>query len=228
MKTRFFGFVCALMIGIACSAADAITIYSTFGEGDAFDTTNAAGSCNWIPQASEGASVAAGFTPDQDYTLDSVTLALKKVNSGPFMTISIRGDDSGKPATAVLVELIVTNPDNTVFSPQALTYSSTTHPTLSAGTTYWLAIEATGENNWEFNSWWMRNTTDVTGCATRTYSDGWGAWQVSANVTPAFRIEGSSAVPEPSTAAFFGMGLIGLIGAGWRRYAPRFKNRDCC
>jgi hypothetical protein len=28
----------------------------------------------------------------------------------------------------------------------------------------------------------------------------------------------ASAVPEPSSIAFFGMGLLGLIGAGWRRF----------
>jgi hypothetical protein len=220
------------MIGIACSAADAITIYSTFGEGDTFGGGVSESADTYDFGYIFGSSGAAYFTPGQEYTLDSVTLALGLPWGATNVTISITTDNAGTPSTGDPLEVLATNPGNITNTPAALTYTSTTNPTLSAGTKYWVVIDMIPGGP-EGQVAWYANDQGVQGDnLVRYYNSnegGWQPWQLSyTGDVAAFRVEGTAAVPEPSTVAFFGMGLIGLIGAGWRRYAPRFKNRDCC
>jgi len=221
------GVICALLIGLTCSVSKATTIYDSFG-GEEY-----APSCPIMWEYDEGFTMgicsAFQFTvaPGTDYTLNSVTLVLAQFMGVENVKISIRDNNGVLPNT--LVEKITENPGNITDTPTALTYNSTDHPTLSAGTTYWLTLEPKTENtvsdiNNCMMDWYTSNTASVSG-ATKMYMEGsWGEWGATGPELRegAFRIIGT-AVPEPSSIAFFGIGLLGLIG-GWIRRRAATRN----
>lgn len=225
MKVRLHGYIFALIIGIACSAAHATTLYNSFGDGDTYG--GSAHQLYWqYGDPTTGRTTASKFTvgAGTDYSLDSVTLALKRLNGATNVTICIRNDDgAGHPDSGAPVAVLAIDPGDISGTTQVLTYNSA-HPTLAASTTYWLTLQPTTENTTsnanDGTIYWYVSPTTQDNWSDRDYSNGWGAYYVNFGDVAAYRVE-ATAVPEPSSVAFFGMGLAGLIGAGFRRFKKK-------
>jgi hypothetical protein len=179
------------------STAHADTVFSNLGPGGSFDEFS-----GWSlggPGAPPEQDVAGVFTtPAVAYTLDSAELALDRFggSTNDTLTVQLWSDVAGAPG-AVLQSTTITG-ITAVETLHAATFGGTF--VLQPNTTYWLVADA----RTDFDGSWWNNATGDTGVATRdTDADAWGA---SAQVSPAFRINGT--VPEPAT------GLALLAGAG--------------
>lgn len=217
-----------LVLGLACCAWQNVRgfqIVNTFGPGDSFELASYGVVWNVLSPGSSinvGQGFAARLTPNANYTLTSVTLALGYIQDTNNLSISIFEDASGTPA-GQLLETIVSHPTDITGFSGVNTYQSSLDPVMAGGSSYWLVVapvdlnEANSQNNAAY-SWYA--STHLGYAATRDFnftSGSWANWQVYPNsLLPAFRIEGT-AVPEPGTLALTLAGTAGLVGLrGWR------------
>jgi hypothetical protein len=128
-------------------------------------------------------------------------------------------DTVGGHPGSVLEAITVTNqmPNFGDFgSGHLVSFSSTVHPLLQAGGTYWLLplVSATATDVvWNDNNQAASGPYAVSGEAVPT------TWATSPNLLQgAFEVTGTpSPAPEPSTLALAGAGALGLLGYGWRK-----------
>lgn len=193
-----------LMLAASATSARAGTIYSDFGSGYSFNTTN-----GWDVDPVQ--IIAEAFTPSSDFTLTQIDIALSFDNafSGTNgATVELVNDANGSPGSTVLEYWDLTNlPDSsTSFTPETLTSSS--NPTLSSGTQYW--VEVFPADLTTYYDVWNWNNQGQTGVAYST--DSGVTWTFdSAATASAFDVLGTP-VPEASTVLLLAMGLLSLLG----------------
>ena len=193
--------VATAVLMVSALPASAVTVYSTFGPGDTYDSTAGV-------VVSGDSNIAASFTVPSanSYTLDSIRIGAGFYGTGgPSDDLIVRLTNNGGSTVYESLSVHVTNLN-------IYTVPSVSHPTLTAGATYWVVLSP--ENSSEMFSW-MRNDQNIY----EWYYKSSGAWIASGGTTPAFEVNGSLApVPIPSTLLLVGSGLAGLVGIGRRRF----------
>lgn len=110
---------------------------------------------------------AQSFRPSLSDKIRKLSLKMKKFGSPPDAVVRIMADDSGEPkkqdvyATGTLLSSLVTSEYGWID----VTFS--TNPTLSGGTTYWMMIDTSSDNN---NYWSWQNDL------AQSYSSGQPKW----------------------------------------------------
>lgn len=123
--------------------------------------------------------IAQSFKPSVTDKIRKVSLKIKKIGNPTDATVRIMADDSGQPkkndvyATGTLSASLVT----TDYGWIDVTFS--TNPTLSAGTTYWIMIDTSSDNN---NYWsWQNDLAQSYGNGVPQWSPNWSAGNPSWN-----------------------------------------------
>jgi hypothetical protein len=195
-----------LFIAPACVQAD--VIHSNFGPGDSFGTVNFAIRGASASPPLEEVHQAAPFTPTFDAQFDSAELPLGLFGGGTnLFIVELRNDDGfGLPGSVIESFTL----DGVLTGPELIrTVNSTLHPTLNAGSQYWLTALPGADDAY---ATWRSNDQGEFG---RASGPDWGYVNATRQ---AFRINGTpTAIPEPSSLALFGIGAVGVLGYGWRR-----------
>jgi hypothetical protein len=194
---------CFMLVGGA--SAGTIDLYSNLG---AFGAYNAGfgicGACGPPP----GANIAVQFTPSVNASFADAQIALQLGSGTNQVTVDVdlEADASGVPSGINLDSISVTGLTPSPGS-SLITATSISHPSLVAGSLYWLLLV---ETNPAQVGWMVNSTGDV---ATSTdllvgIDTTSGPWVTDSGITrPAFQIDGT---PEPGTIVLLGAGLIAL------------------
>lgn len=117
--------------------------------------------------------IAQSFKPSMSDKIRKISLKVKKIGNPPDVTVRILGDDGGNPkknevfATGTLSSSLVI----TEYGWIDVTFS--TNPTLSAGTTYWIMIDASSDIN---NYWsWQNDLAQSYNGGVPKWSPDWSA-----------------------------------------------------
>ena len=159
--------VVLLVFGPAAGRSEAI--FSNLGAGDTYDCCQ-----GWTVYGSSAPIAtdrASPFVPDNDYTLDSIELALTWLGSTNSAEVWLLSDDAGLPGDILESFLLTDFPPFLSTDTALASATSTLHPLLVAGTQHWVATSASGSSDLSFN--W--NITGDTGLASRDNSGPWGA-----------------------------------------------------
>lgn len=146
-------------------------------------------------------SIAGVFVPAATSTFTSAELGLflngNNVNSNNF-TVSLNADNSGVPGAAIETFSNVVVPLNNSTD---LTLNSVLHPTLTAGTSYWLV--AIAGNSATQGLWSFASSSTPMGTVGSS-DDGGASWVASTGQTlPVFQING--VVPEPASLSLLAL-----------------------
>jgi hypothetical protein len=173
-------------------SASPITIYTTFGPGQSFNTTK-----GWVVGTGPGfhdEEIAARFTPGADYTLDAIDFAATYVSGLDGVTLEIAANDSGAPGAAIESFFFAVSST----SAQVYTAESLLNPLLTAGTTYWVVLKADTPVSSEIL--WNESTTTAGEYLSQSGTAGW--LPQSELMLPAFDVlatTANAAIPEPAT-----------------------------
>ncbi len=196
--------------------ADTVTLFSNFGPGTTSEPTNYF--FGFTPESDEDVSAgrvttAMPFVAGSDASLGSVTVALRFEHLiGPGrLEVSLYESDGVAPG-ALLERFARTSP---YIADAALSLASALHPTLHAGSTYWLSLGTTGEAE---GAWFF--SPDAPGNFLIADQLASGMWRNrTAAHLGAFSVAGiadAAPVPEPGTIALLGIGLAGVFRARQR------------
>lgn len=202
-------------VALGSGSARADIIFSNFSpsNGNGF---GGLGSIITGPTSSAGQaqSLAAKFTPTQNYTLTSFEVGGYHNNGTNLFQFSIVNDNGGLP-TGSSVLASFTGPLNGTFGQAAITQFAASGQ-VQAGSTYWLVVEAGASNA---RGGWSPNTTGGIGVHFKNANTG-GVWTSDTfTATPTFRINGNLTTPvtpevpgivmvAPVLLAVGGMGIL--------------------
>jgi hypothetical protein len=204
--------VLALLIG-APAVSRASLVFSNFGAGFSYNTSVG----NEIGNDGVGDNLAEAdtFTAGSTVTFSSLEIALSCFGACPdAFSVDLVADASGLPNTSsVLESFSVLGTSLQVLGGSAhLTLTSVAHPTLTAGTHYWIAVLSDLNDH---IAWNLNTTGDSSAEATAFAGGGAGDTWFALGQTPgAYEVDGSGAgTPEPGTLSLMLGGglLLGLI-----------------
>lgn len=206
----------ALFVLLLAPAVHAITIYSNFGPGYTYNINAAYPVTGIAAPDYDKFDIALDFIPTGTYGLDSITVAMCIGNQSVSVNevaLSICSDAGGQPG-AVLESWTIPVPIEYgfgfIYNPP-LSANSVLNPLLTSGTRYWLLAEAaTDESVLEWN---LSSPTDVGSLSFRMNG---GAWTTYETERSAFQVNGSD-IPEPTTLALLGCGILVLLFFSRRR-----------
>lgn len=192
------------------------TIVSSFGPGQTFNSSFV----DNVGGASQQ-SLAASFTPSAAYTLSTIDLAATWITGPNQLTVLLTSDAGGVPGSTI-ESFNLTNFSG-FYVPGVVTATSVLHPTLMAGTTYWVELTANDLVD-TLDGWYpVLNSVTYGGFGESAYRSGAGAWNVSGvGVFQAFDVTGTAATPEPSTLALVVIAL--LVGLTYRLLHKQYSH----
>jgi hypothetical protein len=189
-----------MFAGSVVSSLAQLAVLDTFGPGDTYGTPGSAPIQNTTEPPAYRA-YAVPFTPSVSLNLEQLTLATFLSFGPDSMTVQVVADSSGLPTGAVLESF------SRPMSVGLQTFGSVSHPLLSAGTTYWVAVLPGASGT---GGGWYLGDSGVFGAIGQNAGAG---WSTTTTVFPAVRVE---VVPELQRSTW--IATLGLLGFGiWRR-----------
>jgi hypothetical protein len=187
--------------------APASIIFTNLGAGQSYDMTQG----NPVGNDFAGDNAAQGdtFTPTASATLSSIEVALTCIVDCPAsesFTVALRANIADAPG-AVIESFTFTGRTLGALGNNnpLITATSVLHPTLTAGTQYWITVSSLVN----FAISWNDNGTGDTSDQAIS-SDGGASWFSPSGMTPsAYEVDGTiTGVPEPSTTILFGSAVM--------------------
>jgi hypothetical protein len=203
-RTVYGAFLSSLMVAVPLCAA---TLYSDLGPGDSW---------NGFSAYDAGAFLGTTFTVTNSGFLENILLPVESnADFANIDSVGLYADSAGEPGTLLESWAALLPAEGNV--PPLTDLTSVENPLLTAGTQYWLVIDAPLAG-----VMWDLNDQGVDGGAwSGTSLDGLS--QIfSADATPAIDV---TSMPEPSSAVFCGLAFLGLIVFRLRRGAKRSAPR---
>jgi hypothetical protein len=205
---------CLAVLALA-GPARADVIYSNLGPGESYVQDQ-----GWTESGPNAGTVrqAIAFTAGgTDTSFDGARLALSLAFGANEIDLRLYDTLNGHPGTVLeTIHASGQMPPLGMFgSGHLVTFSSSLHPLLQAGGTYWLLPFASGDTS----AAWNENTQGGNGPFASSDQVEPMSWVVFPNVNQgAFEVNGTpSPAPEPSGVTLAGVGLAGLLGFAWRK-----------
>jgi hypothetical protein len=157
-------------------------------------------------------SIALPFSSGTATTISDITAYIEPdPGTSGSINFGIMADATGTPSGVFLDSVVVTLSGANPVTLSSLNWS------VVAGSTYWLAAEATSGTS----AFWEFNTTHPQGTIAGSLSPGGGPWSTTNTFLPEASVVGiSGAVPEPTTWA---MMILGFAGIGFLAYRRKSK-----
>ena len=191
--------------------SQATVLFDGFGAGDSFEQPRIVSAANSdvvidgdiVAQDSDWAL--AFTTPDDDYNLTSIEIALSSVTGANEVEIFLLANDGGLPGSTLESWLLS---DVLVSGGSIHTLSSALNPLLSSNTRYWVEMSA-GDGGLAASRTGWNSSTGTNSLRARQFDE--GAWSGSGSSAYGWRVNGElAAIPEPSTIVLLSLGLVGL------------------
>jgi len=197
--------VLSLLILLAVPAAASI-IFTDFG---LLIPTFGVGNDGITGSSITNSGGAAQFSPTVSGALGSIDIAADVTGGATTFNVSIASDSSNSPG-AVIESMTITGIPST---PTVVTALSSLHPSLTAGTKYW--VEVTAGGSLTVGRWFLNNQSVLDPFSTT--SNGGSTWSnPNTTVIPAFDVNANT-VPEPFAAPLTLLLLGGMIAYRSRR-----------
>jgi hypothetical protein len=197
-KTVYLTLLSSLM---AAAPLCADTLYSDLGPGDSWNGSSA---------YDAGAFLGTTFTVATSGFLENILLPVESnADFANIDSVGLYADSSGKPGTLLESWAALLPAEGNV--PPLTDLTSLENPLLTAGTQYWLVVDAPLSG-----VMWDLNDQGVDGGAWSGASLNGMSQLFPADATPAIEV---TSMPEPSSAVFCGIAFLGLIVFRLRRGA---------
>lgn len=219
MKTLSKFAIVILATSMACMGpAHADTVYSNIDPGDSFGPGIAIG---LVPFTGTFNYAGVGFTPGQNYDLDSLELAVSLTSGPNVLDVYVMSSLGGLP-DQVLESFALANQLTPVAATGLVTIDSIVHPELEAGQQYWV-VAAGGPTTFAF---WQQNVHGIEGPNVSGTSLTTLVRDSDANVIEALDVNGT-VVPEPGNAMLVAGALLLGLAYRTRKSGGRCRARTC-
>jgi uncharacterized protein (TIGR03437 family) len=197
----------------ATAVAQPTTIVSTFGPNDTTSTVDNDGIGSPSPSNNIQDEFASSFTPSASYTLDSITIAVENLSGTNQLTVYLASGVS-QPGSPIESFSLAGIPS--VYPGTIETVTSSLHPTLFAGTRYWVVVSAADLTN-TYDAWAL-GLVPIPGELYEQHefasSTAWFAPPGSPTGAPPGDATGAFSVAGYQVANYTISGQVSLLGAG--------------
>jgi PEP-CTERM motif len=222
MRFQIVGMVTAAALTLALlapvSEMRADVLFSNFGSGQTY-----VGNSWWdVGNSPSGAQVIAfSFTPTETAMVTGADLAVASL-SGSTTSLSVDIESSSAGAPGVILDTLTQVGSYSPYPTTSVVNFSCSGSctTLDAGTTYWIVAQQTDPENLTA---WMYSSGDTGAWYYNEENSAAGSWTTATagNTFSAFDVTGTPSVPEPTSGALLGSGLVGVLAATRRRFWRR-------